>query len=148
VTSYPPVPKTSWFLNALIMLVVTLIIQRAFQPLIDWFALQGRFSYFGLILIPLAAAFGAMGACQIFMRKFGPSLAIQKRLMITYGAALLLWVLVVVGLGLALRDPRGLGLLSGFTVAQLAVQIAMACAGTAFVGYRFRSSQMRGALSK
>ena len=146
--SYPPAHRPSWALNGLVMLVTTLIVQRAFQPLIDWFAAQGRLSYFSLILVPLAAAFGAMLASQVFMRKFGPSVTIQNRLMITYGVALLFWVVVVAGLGLVLKDPRGLGVISVFTVAQLAVQVAMACAGTAFVGYRFRVSHMRGALSR
>jgi hypothetical protein len=149
VTTYPPVPKTSWSLNALILLVLTLVIQRGFQPLVDWLAAQGRFSYLGLVFIPLAAGLAGLFASQIFMRKYGPSPTIQRRLMFTYGATLLLWTLLaIVVIGVVRKDPKGLAVFSAFAAAQLAVQIAAAWAATVFIGHRLRSAKSSGALSR
>jgi hypothetical protein len=149
VTSYPPAPKTSWFLNGVILLGLTLVIQRGCQPLVDWLAAQGRFSYFGLVFIPLAAGLAGLFASQVFMRKYGPSSAIQKRLSITYGAVLLLWVLIGIAvIGVIRKDPKGLAVFSAFATAQLAVQIAAAWTATMFIGHRLRSAKSSGALSR
>jgi hypothetical protein len=102
--------------------------ERALAPVDDWLSQQGRFSYLGLALTPLAIGLAASVATSMFMRKFGTSPIIERKLRTFYSAALVIWTalsLLVIGL---ITKPAGFPIYAlGMTA-----EVAAGCALTWF----------------